>query len=89
MCHTHYGHKVELQHLRLSENRRLEIASKLQQEIARTNILSGIRDNISSEFQRIHLLEKKDLANITKSFGIKVNLFTYFLFLFSVFFYFK
>lgn len=59
VCYTHYGHEIELQHVRLTKKERSEIAAKLQMGISAHNILGTVRDEVGSEFQRIHLLEKK------------------------------
>jgi len=44
----------------------------LQQGVSPLNILDQVRDNIGSDFNRIHLLERKDISNISKAYGIKV-----------------
>ena len=38
ICHTHYGHTKEVQHIGLSKGKREEIAAKLQQGISRDKI---------------------------------------------------
>ncbi|XP_029196009.2 uncharacterized protein LOC114961482 [Acropora millepora] len=71
VCHTHYGHDKSLQHLRIPALQREMIASKLQQGVSRDRILEDIRDDFSSKFQRKHLIEKQDIVNIERAFGLR------------------
>ena len=77
ICHTHYGHTKEVQHIGLSKGKREEIAAKLQQGISRDKILNDIRDEAMSHgdqlFRRHHLMGRKDLDNIKRSFGLSDN----------------
>ena len=69
--HTNYGHTKQLQHITLSDRVRKGIASELHHGISKQNILDDIRDGaIGSKLQRIHLIEKKTLCNIDKSFNV-------------------
>ena len=70
MCYTHYGHKKELQHLRISNAKRRCIAVKIREAIHRDRILDDIRESVSKALHRHHLLERKDIANIEKSYGL-------------------
>ena len=69
-CHSHYGHMAELQHLSLTERQKKAIALKLQQKVPRQAILDEIRDSVGETYQRIHLLETKDLHNIFRDFDL-------------------
>ena len=69
---THYGHELSLGHLRLSDSERVAIAGKLADGVDFQHILDNIRDSLGKEFQRIHLLTRKDITNIEKTFGLKV-----------------
>lgn len=69
VCYSHYGHEIELQHLRLSKDKRNEIAAKLRQGVSRQHTLNDVRDNVD-KFRRHHLLDCKDVDNIKKSFGL-------------------
>ena len=69
---THYGHETSLGHLRILETERVAIAAQLAQGVDIQRILDNIRDNLGKEFQRIHLLTKKDIYNIEKTYGLKV-----------------
>ncbi len=72
VCYTHYGHEKELQHIRLSKEKRQELAAKIQQGVPRDRILSDIRERVTDEkLSREHLLERKDLSNIQRAFGLK------------------
>ena len=70
MCHTHYGHDVQIQHIKLSKRQRESIAAKIQQGVSFDRILDDIRDNVTGSLQRLHILEKKDLRNIAISFNL-------------------
>ncbi len=73
VCYTHYGHDMEMQHTWLPKRKREQIAALLQQGVTREKILEDIREsaiNEADEFTRQHLLEKKDVDNITRSFGL-------------------
>ena len=66
MYGTHYGHTTSLGHLRILESDRINIAGQLAQ-----GILDRIRDSLGKEFHRIHLLTRKDIANIERTYGLK------------------
>ena len=74
ICHTHHGHKKEVQHTWLSKGRRKEIAACLQQGVSRDRILNDIREDATKhsdlEFKRHHLVDKKDIGNIKTSFAL-------------------
>lgn len=72
-CHltvykTHYAHKSSLGHLRIPESDRLAIAGKIGQGVDFQHILDEIRDKLGQGFQRIHLLTRKDITNIKKTY---------------------
>ena len=72
VCYTHYGHEIELQHVWLSKTKRQELAAKMQQGVPRERILNDIREGVTEDqFLREHLVEKKDLFNIQRAFGLK------------------
>lgn len=72
VCYTHYGHEKELQHIRLAKEKRQELAAKIQQGVPRDRILSDIRESVTEDnLSREHLLERKDLSNIQRAFGLK------------------
>ena len=69
---THYGHNLELQHVPIPDDKKEEIAAKLQQGISNERIIDDIRNSCNDEgIKRHHLLEKKDLRNISSCFGIE------------------
>ena len=70
VCHSHYGHRSQLQHIKFSKRQRREIAAKVEQGVSRDKILSDIRKDVGTIFQKIHLVEKKDINNIAKSFNL-------------------
>ena len=69
---THYDNNLELQHVPIPDDKKEEIAAKLQQGISNERIIDDIRNICNDEgIKRNHLLEKKDLQNISSSFGIE------------------
>ena len=69
---THYDNNLELQHVPIPDDKKEEIAAKLQQGISNERIIDDIRNICNDEgIKRHHLLEKKDLQNISSSFGIE------------------
>jgi hypothetical protein len=69
---THVGHENDLGHLYLTRAERETLAAKMALKIPFTQILDEVRDSIhGSELERIHLLTKKDLYNIEKSFNLQ------------------
>uniref|UniRef100_A0A6P7FWK9 Uncharacterized protein LOC114334883 n=1 Tax=Diabrotica virgifera virgifera TaxID=50390 RepID=A0A6P7FWK9_DIAVI len=68
---THFGHELQLGHISLSSNTRAEIAGKLKEGVSFNHILDTIRDNVYKESnERLLILERKDLHNITRDFNI-------------------
>ncbi len=64
---------MEMQHTWLPKRKREQIAALLQQGVTRENFLEDIREsaiNEADEFTRQHLIEKKDVDDITRSFGL-------------------
>ena len=68
--HSHYGHKTELQHISISKRNKREIAAKLHLGVSSDKILDDVRDNIGADLQRIHLIDKQDIDNLARSFGV-------------------
>jgi hypothetical protein len=61
-----------LQHVPLPNDKKEEIAAKLQQGISSERIIDDIRGSCNDEgIKRYHLLQKKDLQNISSSFGLE------------------
>ncbi|GFS78762.1 uncharacterized protein NPIL_585391 [Nephila pilipes] len=71
---VHVGHQNDLGHLFLTRDERKNIASKIAAKIPLDNILDEIRNSISDAgLERVHLLTKKDLHTIEKSFNLSSN----------------
>lgn len=47
------------------------ICGQLAQGVTFERILDDIRDNVGTRFDRIHLVTRKDIANIEKAYGLK------------------
>ena len=71
VCYTHYGHEKELHHLRMPKGKRQEIAARLQEGVKAKRILDDVRESVHHEFHRHHLADRRDLANIERSFGLR------------------
>ena len=70
MCKTHYGHQLSLAHLRSQRAVRQGIVGQLAQGVSFQHILDEIRDSVAQRFERIHLITRKDIANVERSFGL-------------------
>ncbi|KAG8258518.1 hypothetical protein J6590_108402 [Homalodisca vitripennis] len=71
ICSTHYGHDTDLQHLRLTQTEKYQIAEQLCKGVPRDLILDNVRSSAGPEVDRIHLITMKDVKNIEKAFGIQ------------------
>ena len=49
------------------------IAGKLAQGVGVQHILDEIRNSVEDSLERIHLITRKDIANIEKSYGFQGN----------------
>ena len=47
---THYGYRMSLAHIRLSDSDKVAIAGKLSQGVDIQHILDDVRDNIGSKY---------------------------------------
>ncbi|KAG8285603.1 hypothetical protein J6590_077027 [Homalodisca vitripennis] len=67
----HVGHKNELKHTWLTTGERKFIAKKLVCKTPHHDILEMVRSTITKqELQRLHLITKKDIANIERDFNL-------------------
>ncbi|KAB0792267.1 hypothetical protein PPYR_14226 [Photinus pyralis] len=71
---THYGHDLQLQHIRIPKSARNDIAAKLVLGVSVPKVVDTIRDSIGQggDLQRSDLITKKDIYNIKKSFQIDI-----------------
>lgn len=68
---THVGHEADLEYLTLTPTERRSIAEKIAAKVPWDEIIKEIKKTAStSTLQRIHLLKKKDLYNIERSFNL-------------------
>ena len=67
---THINHDIELAHLTVPEDVRLEVASKLQQGVKMDRILDDIRNSVGLSMERKHLVSKQDIHNIQRQYNI-------------------
>ncbi len=71
VCKTHYGHECRLGYTRLQSTLRQCVAGKLTQGVEVDRILDDVRDNIGGRLERIHLITRKDIANIERAYGLR------------------
>ncbi|XP_044266575.1 uncharacterized protein LOC123012605 [Tribolium madens] len=69
---NHYGHEVDLEHVKLSKQDRGSIATKLLLGLPVTSVLHSVK-KASGNLKRINLLGRKDIVNIRKSFNIDLK----------------
>ncbi|XP_037511988.1 uncharacterized protein LOC119388349 [Rhipicephalus sanguineus] len=62
----HYGHDIDLGHLRLSKEERQAIAQQLAQGIPVETVLKNVKKTLGRELQKIHLITRRDLNNIAR-----------------------
>ncbi|XP_050315270.1 uncharacterized protein LOC126749605 [Anthonomus grandis grandis] len=70
---THYNHKTELEHIRLSSRMKNEIAAKLVSGLSDQRVLEINRDKIGEHLKRIDLLTSKDVDNIKVKYNIEAK----------------
>ncbi|XP_050500770.1 uncharacterized protein LOC126880760 [Diabrotica virgifera virgifera] len=67
----HIGHNENLGHLNLNQSEKEDLAAKIALKVPFESILDEVRNSVSgSEIDRLHLLKKKDLANIQACFNL-------------------
>ena len=71
VCYTHYGHGKSLEHLRVPTRQREMIAAKMKNGVSRQRILDDIRESVSENFHRQHLINRQDLANFERAFALQ------------------
>nr|CAB3262830.1 uncharacterized protein LOC100183891 [Phallusia mammillata] len=71
----HYGHNLDLSHIRITKSQKDEIARKLSQGISKYKILDEIRGSLdpATAPQRVHLLSLQDMYNIERKEGIQAK----------------
>nr|XP_015839955.1 PREDICTED: uncharacterized protein LOC107398907 isoform X2 [Tribolium castaneum] len=68
---THIGHDNELGHLNLTDSQRMDLASKIASKVPFASILDDVRNSVTgNNLERMHLLSRKDLHNITQLFNL-------------------
>ncbi|XP_018323072.1 uncharacterized protein LOC108735571 [Agrilus planipennis] len=72
---SHVGHEMDLGRLPLSKTERDTIATKLSQKTPFDEVLNCVRNGIGSnnDLRRIHLLTRKDLFNIERTYNLHNN----------------
>ncbi|XP_070388715.1 uncharacterized protein [Dermacentor albipictus] len=67
---NHYGHKPEIQHLRMSDKEKASVADNLERGVLMKTILKRIRTSVASKLRPVHLAECSTLHNIKQQFNI-------------------
>ena len=67
---THVGHKCNMGKLHIAEDEKLRICSQLQMNIPISKILDDIRESYNEDFDRRHIITRKDILNIKREFNI-------------------
>lgn len=70
---THYGHEINLEHVKLSKQDRGAVASKLLLGLPVSSVLHSVKKSNGSNLKRINFLARKDIQNIRKSFNIDLK----------------
>lgn len=64
----HYGHDIDLGHLRLNKEEKQVIAQQLAQGLPVDTVLKNVKKSLGRELQKIHLISRKDLNNIARRY---------------------
>ena len=67
----YYGHQSLLGKLRLPTVHQNEIVGKLAQGVKVQHIIDDIRDSVGDKIEHIHLITRKEITNIERSYGFK------------------
>ncbi|XP_070385051.1 uncharacterized protein [Dermacentor albipictus] len=67
---NHYGHKPEIQHLRMSDKEKASVADNLERGVPMKTILKRMRTSVASKLRPVHLAECSTLHNIKQQFNI-------------------
>ena len=79
-CLSHYGHNPDIAHLHLTDKDRKMAECKIKDGVSFQCIIDDVRDNVCSNVStpqrdtivdRVHLITRKDIQNIQRSFGIR------------------
>ena len=62
-CKHHSSHDPEICHLLIPEETKLSIAAKLQSGVSIERIVDDVQDDLSSDIERQHLLNRRDVLN--------------------------
>uniref|UniRef100_V5H786 Putative zinc finger transcription factor protein 17 n=1 Tax=Ixodes ricinus TaxID=34613 RepID=V5H786_IXORI len=62
----HYGHTIDLGHVRLTKLERQVVTDQLLQGTSTAEVLRNIRCSMKRQLSKIHLITRKDLENISR-----------------------
>ncbi|CAH0547094.1 unnamed protein product [Brassicogethes aeneus] len=71
---THYGHDLEVQHIRIPREDRIDISARLSSGVPVVRILDSYRNSIEEEkLSRCDIITRKDINNIKTAFNINIQ----------------
>ena len=73
VCDTHYRHTTDLGHIHLPHNVRLFVAGQLLQGVSFQHILEKVHDSVGTDLKRVHLISRKNIENIEKSYHLNTK----------------
>ena len=73
VCDTHYRHTTDLGHIHLPHNVRLSVAGQLLQGVSFQQILEKVHDSVGTDLKGVHLISRKDIGNIEKSYHLNTK----------------
>ncbi|KAL3173149.1 hypothetical protein MRX96_012286 [Rhipicephalus microplus] len=66
----HYGHQAEIQHLRMTDEEKANIAEHLERGVPMKTVLKNIKTSVASKLRPARLAERVTLHNIKRQFHI-------------------
>lgn len=68
---THYGHEIDLSHIRLSRAEKEVLVGQLSKGLPYSTIIAEAKSSLGRALSKIHLISRKDLYNLEKSMVCK------------------
>ncbi|GFY13391.1 zinc finger MYM-type protein 1 [Trichonephila clavipes] len=69
---THVGLGVDVERMKITRGEKEDIARKLENKIPVEAILDDIRNSMNQKLERIHLITRQDMKNITRGVQYKL-----------------
>ena len=68
---VNHAHEIAIAHLSIPQGTRLSIASKLQGGVPIDKVLDQVRSDLPDTLGRGHIVNKQDIRNIERQFGVE------------------